>query len=274
MGAGSGASNNLIAGLRAGDGAVEIVGCHHDRFVLKKSPADRNYLVPPAGDRRFVASLRAVLAAERVDLLVPNSDGDVRAVARHRRRLPVRVFLPRTSIVERCQDKYALTVYLRRHGVPAPRTWPLHRLADVDRVFAGRARGERLWCRIRRGGGSRGAIPVVRPEQARSWIAYWRDMRDVPVHAFTLSEYLPGRDFAAQGLWRDGTLVLLKVCERLSYFGGGSQPSGMSSTPALGKLVHDARVTDVCRAAVGALDRRASGVFSVDLRRTSAGSRA
>src|SRR6185436_16299755 len=62
-----------------------------------------------------------------------------------------------------------------------------------------------------------------------------RDAR-VSTASFTLSEYLPGRDFAAQGLWRDGELLLLKVCERLSYFGGGSQPSGTSSTPALGKL--------------------------------------
>ena len=40
LGAGSGASNNLIGSLRA-DPSFHIVGCHADRFVLKKSLADR-----------------------------------------------------------------------------------------------------------------------------------------------------------------------------------------------------------------------------------------
>jgi carbamoyl-phosphate synthase large subunit len=270
LGAGSGASNNLIGSLRA-DPALHIVGCHADRFVLKKSPADRNYLVLPTEHRGFLDSLRRVIHAERIDLLIPNSDADVRAVARRRGWCPCRLFLPRRSVIERCQDKYALSVFLRERGVPAPRTWPIGRLGDVDRIFRNAGRRERLWCRIRSGGGSRGAIPVVSPEQARSWIAYWRDMRGVATQSFTLSEYLPGRDFAAQGLWRDGEMLLLKVCERLSYFGGGSQPSGTSSTPALGKLVSDPRVTDVCRAALAALDRRASGVFSVDLKEDTAG---
>ena len=270
LGAGSGASNNLIDSLRA-DPSFHIVGCHADRFVLKKSLADRNYLVLPSEHRGFLDSLRRVILAERIDVVIPNSDADVRAVARRRGWCPGRLFLPRFSVIERCQDKYALSVFLRRHGVPAPATWPIRRLDDVDRIFRKAGRHERLWCRIRSGGGSRGAIPVVRPEQARSWIAYWRDMRNVPTAAFTLSEYLPGRDFAAQGLWRDGAMLLLKVCERVSYFGGGSQPSGTSSTPALGKLLSDPRVTEVCQAALAALDRRASGVFSIDLKENAAG---
>jgi len=111
-----------------------------------------------------------------------------------------------------------------------------------------------------------GAVPVKSPEQARSWICYWEEMRGVPATSFTLSEFLPGRDFAVQGLWKEGTLILLKICERLSYFGGGSHPSGTSSTPALGKIVFEPQVVEVCGAAVRALDERASGVFSIDLK--------
>ena len=45
-GAGSAATSNLIRSLRAGYRALTVVGCHSDRFLLKKSSADRNYLVP------------------------------------------------------------------------------------------------------------------------------------------------------------------------------------------------------------------------------------
>ena len=51
----------------------------------------------------------------------------------------------------------------------------------------------------------------------------------MPVAAFLLSEYLPGRDFGCQSVWKDGELVLIKTYERLSYLGMGSQPSRVSS---------------------------------------------
>jgi carbamoyl-phosphate synthase large subunit len=96
-------------------------------------------------------------------------------------------------------------------------------------------------------------------------------MRGVPVSAFTLSEYLPGRDFNAQALWREGELILVKTCERLSYFGGGRQPSGMSSTPGLARMVVEPGVVDICTRAIQAVDPRATGVFSIDLRADAAG---
>ena len=77
-------------------------------------------------------------------------------------------------------------------------------------------------------------------EQAWNWISYWHTMRDVPVEDFTLSEFLPGRDYNVQGLWFEGRLVLIKMCERLSYLNADQHPSGMASTPALAKTVWDA----------------------------------
>jgi carbamoyl-phosphate synthase large subunit len=90
--------------------------------------------------------------------------------------------------------------------------------------------------------------------QARGWIAYWSTMRGVRPDAFTLSEYLPGREFACQTLWDRGRLVLAKTFERLSYFGGDGQPSGVSSVASLAKSVAEPRVVEVSAAAVRALD--------------------
>jgi carbamoyl-phosphate synthase large subunit len=243
-----------------------VVGCHADRFVLKKSPAARNYLTPPPGDGAFAAVLLAIVRREAIDLVVPGNDEDVQTLSGLRDRLGGAVFLPSAEVIETCRDKYVLGVRLRERGVPAPLTYPVESLDDVGRLFERFPGHGRLWCRMRTGSGSRGAIPVVRAAQAQAWIDYWREMRGVPVTAFTLSEYLPGRDFAAQALWRDGRVALIKLCERLSYFGGGSQPSGMSSTPALARLAAEPAVVDVCNQAVRALDPAASGVFSIDLK--------
>jgi len=115
------------------------------------------------------------------------------------------------------------------------------------------------------------AIPVKSPEQARNWIRYWEVMRGVPATSFTLSEYLRGRDFACQSLWREGELILIKTVERLSYVGGWNRASGVSSIAALAKTVFEPRVVDVCVEAVRALDDKASGAFSFDLKENASG---
>jgi carbamoyl-phosphate synthase large subunit len=267
--AGSAASSNLIRSLRAGDPSLVIIGCNDSRFTLKKSAADRNYVLPAAAEAS-PAALRRIVKKERVDLAIPTNDSDVLALAELRGELGCRTFLPRRRVIERCQDKYALTTFLRGRGIPAPLTHPVPdtaRIEDVFRRFRPRAR---LWCRIRSGSGSHGALPVKSPEQARSWIAYWEQMRAVPAGSFTLSEYLPGRDFCVQCLWDNGTLVLAKMAERLTYLNTGG-PSGVSSMPALAKTAYDPRVVRVCARAIRALDAKASGVYFVDVKESEEG---
>lgn len=269
-GAGGGMGNNLIRSLRAADPPLIVVGCHSDRFALKKSTADRNYLVHTSTHPDFAGSLRRVIRAEKIDLAIPNTDVDVRMVSRLRKRIPCRVFLPSHRVIELCQDKFRLTAFLESRGIAVPPTYPVSGRASIANAFR-RVGRQPVWCRIRSGGGSRGAVPVRNPEQAWSWIRYWEEMRGVPAESFTLSEYLPGRDFACQSLWKDGRLVLAKTCERLSYFGGETQPSGVSSIAALAKTVVAPHVVQVCAAAIRALDPRISGAFSVDLKENADG---
>lgn len=266
LGAGTGASNNLIRSLKRGEASLFVVGAHDDRFVLKKSPADRNYLLPPGGAEGLRDALRRVIARERLDLVVPASDAHVKLLSDLRDELACRVFLPRASTIELCQDKYELTTHLRRHGLPAPLTYPVADLESVDPTFRRFPAGQPVWCRLRRGTASMGATAVKTVEQARGWIAYWHEMRGAPVERFTLSEYLPGRDFLCQGLWNDGRLILVKTFERLSYFGGAQSPSGVSSLSALAKTTDDPRIVDVCRRVIDAVDPAATGVFSIDLK--------
>ena len=271
-GAGTGAANNLVRSLKAGDPSLLVVGCHDDRFVLKQSAADRNYLIPALTQPGFLGGLRRVVRAEQIDLLVPTADAEVRGVSRVRDRIPCRAFLPRHSVIERCQDKYALARFLRARGVPAPLTYPVTDPGRVAESFRRLTATQPLvWCRVRRGNGSVGAIPVRTPEHARCWIGYWEEMRGVPATAFTLSEYLPGRDFGCQSLWTAGRLVLIKTFERLSYVVRGSQASPVSSLAALTKTVVEPRVVGVCAEAIRRLDRRASGVFCVDLKQDASG---
>lgn len=264
--AGNGSSNNLARSMRAGADVPFIVGCNDDQFALKKFDADRNYLVPPADHPEWSEVLRWIMKTERLHLIIPTVDPDVESLSRARKKLGEYLFLPSESVLDLCRDKYRLLSLLRRNGIDAPLSYPVRDLKQVTKIFQQLRGGRPLWCRVRTGAGALGALPVQTPEQARSWVRYWKEMRGVPVAAFVLSEYLPGRDFGCQSVWKDGKLVLIKTYERLSYLGMGSQPSRFSSVAALAKTVFEAKVVDTCARAIKLIDARASGVFSVDLK--------
>jgi predicted ATP-grasp superfamily ATP-dependent carboligase len=272
-GAGNGRGNNLVRSLRARGHDIEIAGCNSDRFVLAKSDTKRRFHMPsPSSGAAFIAACRPIIEAHGIDLIIPCSDDDALALARIRAELPCRVYLPPADVIALCQDKYVLCQTLNAGNLPVPETVPIGDRSDVVHAFRDLAHCPLLWCRTRHGAGSKGATKVKDAEQAWSWISYWNEMRGIPIEEFTLSEYLPGRDFNVQGLWHEGRTVLMKMCERLSYLDGENRPSGMSSTPAVAKTLCNHRVLDICDQAVKVVAPGASGVFNLDLKQDATGS--
>ena len=266
MHAGSGAANNLIRSLQAADSSLTIVGCNDDRFLLKKSVAGRNYLVPSTQAADALGAFQYVIRRSETRLIIPTTDTDVRWLAMHREDLGPCVFLPALETVDLCQDKFALTTHLRQFGIRVAETREVSSVEAIEAIFQELEPAPYLWCRLRRGAGSLAAIPVSNVEQATAWVRYWMSMRGVPAAAFTLSEFLPGRDFACQSVWSDGLPILLKTTERLAYFQAGGNPSGVSSIGAVHRTIFDPRVAELATAAVFAVDRHGSGAFSVDLK--------
>lgn len=271
LGAGTGAGNSVIRSFREDYSGLVVIGAHGDRFTLRNSKAHRNYLVPLAGDPRFADALRAIIERERIGLVMPTTDTDVSVVSELRDVLPCRTFLPSKSVIERCQEPSELSLFLRAHDVPAAVTVPVRHLASLDRIFARFETSARLWCRPGNGALSGAAAPVDSPEDARAWIGYWERVHGVPAANFTLSEHLPGRDFACQSLWKDGQLVLVKTVERLARPGAGTPAGSAASIGALVKAVNEPWLVETCARAVHALDPRASGAFSINLKENGAG---
>lgn len=265
-GAGSAAAENLIRSLRAGDSALALLGCNDDRFALKRTAADARYLVPSAASARFIGSLSELISSRRIDLIIPTTDLHVRALSQGRRRLRGTLFLPKREVIDLCRDKYRLTRTLRNRGIAAPLTYRVEALGTLDDVFARFGPRRPLWCRPRTGTCARGGAAVANPEQARSWIRIWNQMRGLPIRSFTVSEYLPGREILCQSVWNNGRLVLANTFERLSYFGVDNIPSGVTSLSSLAKTVDEPRVVELCRTAIRAVAPRASGVFSLDVK--------
>jgi hypothetical protein len=270
-GAGTGSSGNVMRALRGMSPPPYIVGINHDRFTLEKSLADRSYRCPPYSAREFIAAAIDIATRERIDIIMPTDDDAVKALSDHRSRFGVSLLLPRRATIELCRDKHKLALWLRRRGVPAPRSWEVKSLRSLNTIFRRLSRRGVLWCRARHGTRSLAATPVASLEQARSWITQWRDFRGVSVAEFALSEYLPGRHFVVQSLWREGRLLMTQAVEVLSYFAAANNPSGVFSLPSLAKTVNAPAVVDVGIRAVRAIDDRPSGTFCVEMKEAVSG---
>jgi carbamoyl-phosphate synthase large subunit len=270
-GAGTGSSGNLIRALRTVTPKPYIVGLHDDRFMLKLSLADRNYLCPKPASDEFVDTLVDIIRRERVNVVMPTDDTIVKALSDARDRFAIDLLLPRRETVDLCQDKYALNVFLRGRAIPAPVTYEVRSLRDLDRIFARFYGAGLLWCRWRRGSRSVAATPVATVEQARAWITLWRDLRNVKVADFTIGEYLPGRHLIVHSVWHNGELLCAQSIEVLGYFAAGNNPSGVFSLSCLAKTVVAKKALEVALGAVRALERRPSGAFIVELKETADG---
>ena len=265
--AGGGASNNLMKGLRECSFPVFLVGTSIDPYYLARSRADRNYLIPRVDSGEpYLAALERIIDREAIDLIIPNNDVEVPAVSAARDRLGARTYLPAHETIGLCQDKLDLTRHLAAQGIRVPETYPVGTRDQATEIFASFGNPDRLWCRMRRGGGSKGSLPVKNPDQVHFWVNYWTEMRGVPEGMFVLCEYLPGRDYAVQSLWHEGELIQAKTCERLDYLFGGIMPSGSSSTPRVARTLDDPLINELCVATVRAVDPRATGLFCIDLK--------
>jgi carbamoylphosphate synthase large subunit len=270
-GAGTGSSGNLIRALGVVTPRPHIVGLHDDRFMLKLSLADRNYLCPKPGSAEFVDAMTEIITRERINVVMPTDDNAVKALSDARNRFAIELLLPRKETIAICQDKYALNVFLRDRAIPAPITYEVKTLRDLDKIFARFSRAGLLWCRWRYGSRSMAATPVATVEQARSWITQWRDLRNVKVSNFTIAEYLQGRHLIVHSVWRNGQLLCAQSIEVLDYFAAGNNPSGVFSLSCLAKTVLAKEALEIALNAVRALEQRPSGAFIVELKETADG---
>jgi len=267
--AGSGGTNNLIRTMKERK-MYFIIGTNVDKYKVAKSNADKDYILPHASNERmYLNKLRKLISLEKPDFIIVNSDAEVKVVSKYRDRIEPTVFLPDNKTIELCHNKFDFYKFVKAKNINIAKTFEVNVLDNIENIFH-QFEEYPLWCRLKSGNGSTAATKLKNPEQARFWISYWNIMRNVPVKDFIISEFLPGRDFACQSLWNNGKLILMKVAERLSYYGGNKRASGMSSTPELAKTVYDKKIFNYCIDLVKNISfEKPNGIYSIDLKLNS-----
>jgi carbamoyl-phosphate synthase large subunit len=220
----------------------------------------------------YIEKLNELIKKEAIEYVHPQPDIEVEIISDHREKVEAKTYLPSKEAISLCHEKLLLNKHLEKAGIPVPKSISVERTAYIPEIIDElKSTGEIIWCRAVRGAGSKAALPVKTDSQAEEWIRYWRTMRRLESKDFMLAEFLPGKEFAFQTIWKDGELITSQARERLEYVFGNLTPSGQSSSPSVAKTVHRDDVNETGTNAVLAVDKHASGVFCIDMKENKEG---
>lgn len=266
-GAGGSPGVNFIQSLKEAPEPIEVVAADCNAHHLQWPPVTKKHLVPPCSHPEYIEALNEIIELEGINFVHPQPDVEVAILSRHRDQLHARTFFAKRSTIEILQDKALTGALWERAGI---RSRPTLVIENGEDLCAAACRlGYPFWLRASTGAGARGSTLVENLDTAIHWIGYWR-ARGCDWQ-FIAEEYLPGRDYAWQSLWQDGELVTSMARERLEYIYPHLAPSGRTGTPIVAATVHDARLNEMGIRCVKAVDPKATGIFSVDLRESVEG---
>jgi len=268
MGAGGTAGINFIECLVKA-GRYNIVGCDindwHLEILKGKFKEVKTYVSPNCLDVTYNQFINDLIVKENIDFVHAQPDMEVEVLGKSREQIKATTFLPSDRMISRCRDKYITNRMLSAMT-------PLAYLVDESLIhfqilsIQEEAGNEKVWLRAVRGAGSRAALPVTSAEQALNWIKYWKETKRLEANDFMLSEFLPGKEYAFQSVWKDGELITSMARERVEYLMGNLFPSGQSSSPSVAVTVHNDAVNETATTAIRLLDSDANGVFCIDMK--------
>ena len=272
LGAGGSAAANVIDALRRADRDYRIVGADASPVKLHLSTADERVVVPRADAPGYIEAITCAAERWSCEVVHPQPDPDVMAIGAARDQIGARTYMPDQAVLEVAGDKSRFADQMRGANVMVPDTANYDALSSVVAVTDHMlTKHERVWVRARVGAGGRASLPVRTGLQADAWIRWWIDERGMNASDFMVSEMLPGREFAYQSVWQDGTLVAGQARERVEYLYGHLTPSGQTSTPSVARTVDEPAVDDLAMRAIRALDPVPRGAYCVDIKESATG---
>lgn len=268
-GAGGSAAYNYIESIRHNPYKEKfyIVGTDMSRYHIELSRLDKRYITPSVSDPDYLAKLNELIKREKIDFLHAQPDVEVNFLSKHKDEISAKTYLPKYETVERCQNKMEFNRILKNNNLAVPEAYYVN--SEKDLISACNAlfkTNKKIWVRAIRGAGSKAALPVEKFEHAKFWIDYWTTMKGLGYGDFMVSEFLPGREYAFQSLWKDGKLLMSQARERIEYIFGNLTPSGQSSSPSVAKTVNKKEINDLVSTAIRAIDPKATGIFCADLK--------
>jgi carbamoyl-phosphate synthase large subunit len=259
-GAGGTAAINFIRAIRDTGEKIYIVGTDCSEYYIHLArEVNKRFVVPRYSDTDYIKRLNEIIEREDIRFLHAQPDVEVGRISEDREKIKSKVFLPDKKTVKLCHNKFELIKHLNENNLPAAKNILIKEEDDIRIAF--KELGKRIWLRAIRGAGGRGSLPVEKFSHAKAWIDYWRGWGN-----FVAEEYLPGRNMAWQGIFKDGSLIVSLVWERIEYIISHVSPSGITGTPSVARIITHEKVNDIAVKVVDSLTHKPHGIFSIDFK--------
>ncbi|MCH1569403.1 MAG: hypothetical protein L7U47_08320 [Alphaproteobacteria bacterium] len=271
LGAGGNAGINFTKSLKLA-GGYRTIGVDISEHYFRDGYSDVNVLMPRLEADEKIAFLNRLIEDHEIDFVHAQPDPEVRFLCTYGEKLNVPVGPHQLDKWEAFADKLsAQKIWADTLGLSFLCA-PLQACLDDNKLFdAMLEKSGKVWVRAMSGAGSKGALPVTSLEHAHFWADYWQTNRGIPIDEFMVAEFLPGKEYAVQTVWKDGNLLSSQARERVEYFFGSIMPSGQSSTPSVARTVHDEKIYATAYQAVKAVDASPDGIYCVDMKTDAAG---
>lgn len=272
-GVGGSAGANFIKSLRMSKDDFFLIGTDVNKYHLELVEGlDKKYIVPPATSPIYIDKLNRLIVLEKIEFVHPQPDIEVRVLGSNRKKIKAKTLLPANKTIQSCQDKMELNKQLEKKNIPVPQSFHLKNKNDLNLALKNLLKNhEQVWLRAIKGAGSKASLPIKEIEQGDQWIRYWVTMKGLKYTDFMASEFLPGKEFAFQSIWKDGRIVTSQARIRAEYVFGNLTPSGQSSSPSVAVTVHREDVNEIATNAIKAIDKKATGIFCVDMKENKQG---
>lgn len=123
---GGGNGEQLVKALRLAAARYRIVGTDLTIEAALQSGADVCRALPRANDPDYIVALLETCTRERIDVLLPGSEPELRRIARDAPRIRQHVTLVAVNdqpVIEICSDKFKTAEFLASNGFESPRSW-------------------------------------------------------------------------------------------------------------------------------------------------------
>ncbi len=267
-GCGGPAGVNFIRSLRYSGEDMFIVGIDINKYHLEFPDVDKRYFTKAGNkDPSYIEKLNKIIAEEGIEFVHPQPDSEVAFISENREKLDAKTFLPKKETIRICQDKFESSKVWKQNKIPVASAIKITGEEEIEEAIE--TFGFPFWLRATKGAGGRGSTIVNNKETALSWLNYWRS-RGMDWE-FIAEDYLPGQNIAFQSVWNDGELITSQARERIEYIYPYLAPSGITGTPSVAKTVVDEEINEIATKCVKAIDKKATGIFCVDLKRNEEG---
>lgn len=234
---------------------LRILGTDASSLSPALQLCDQAYIVPPVSENGYLREMLTIVRKNRVELLIPTVDLDLKILAANRprlERLGCRVLVSRPEVIAICQDKRKASEFWRKNGIDTPDTQSVaSALKSKSLVFP---RFLKPWD----GYASRGNAVV----HNRKELAFYG--RRIP--NCIVQEYVQGDEFTCDAFVDDRMRVRCVVPRRrLEVRSGEVSKARIEKDPEIMKQV--ARVVEVLGAGPGVITiqliRRNDGVLKL-----------